>query len=175
MLLHSLLAHTVWQEDKSPGEYFLGVPKEVFESSAFVGQMRSSQIDSTKTVESIKNMLTSADESVDTAKILKNLGNIRTAYLHKNKSGGSLYEDSQRINDYRQRLEKARDNALELEEQTASLQKAQRDYETVSAELEQKDILLSEMNKIIILERFNSLEKKKSEKEDILKKIEVTS
>ena len=158
--------------DKTPGEYFLGVPKEVFESSAFVGQMRSSKIDGEKTAESIRNMLTTADESVDSAKILKNLGNIRVGYLHKNKNGGSLYEDEQRIIEYRRLLEKARDNSFALEEQIQKLDRAKADYEIVKRDLEAKDILISEMNKIIILERFDSLEHKRIEREDISKKRE---
>ena len=164
------------KETKSPGEYFLGVPKEVFESSSFVGQMSSSKIDGEKTVESIKNMLTSADESVDTAKILKNLGNIKTSYLHKNKMGGSLYEEEQEISEYRRRLEKARENALNLEEQTMKLEKVKLDYENVKRELDEKDALVSEMNKIIILERFNSLEMKKAKRDGVVKeKAEIRS
>lgn len=158
--------------DKTPGEYFLGVPKEVFESSSFVGQMRSSRIDGEKTVESIRNMLTSADESVDTSKILKNLDSVRVGYLHKNKTGGSLYEDGQRIISCRQRLERARNNAQDLEEQNKRLDKAKNDYETVKKELDEKDALLSEMNKIMILNRFKSLENKKAEHSALSKRKE---
>ncbi len=159
--------------DKTPGEYFLGVPKEVFESSSFVGQMRSTKIDGERMAESIRNMLTSADESVDTSKILKGLDNVRVGYLHKNKMGGSIYDDEQRISEYRQRLERARDDALALEEEAAKLERARADYATVKRELEEKDVLLSEMNKIIIVERFNALDNKKTERADIAQKREA--
>ena len=40
-----------------PGEYFLGVPREVFEGSACVGQMRSAEINGEKLASSIEIML----------------------------------------------------------------------------------------------------------------------
>ena len=46
--------------DKSPGEYFLGVPREVFESTACVGQMRSAEINGDKLAYGIENMLSAA-------------------------------------------------------------------------------------------------------------------
>ena len=153
-----------------PGEYFLGVPVDVFASSSYVGQMRSSRIDGEKTVESMKNMLTSADESVDTARILKSLDAVRVTYMHKNKSGGSLYEGEQRITEERRRLEKARDDAAALELQMRSYAKASRDYETLKLELDEKDALISLMNQVIVINRFEALDKKKAEKQELLAK-----
>ena len=158
--------------DKSMGEYFLGVPKEVFESSAYVGQMRATSLDGEKTAASIRNMLTSADESVDTAKILKSLDLVRVGYLHKNKNGGSLYEDEQRISATRQRLEKTKDASFFLEEQIQRLEKAKNDYAIVKRELEEKDTLISEINKVNILERFRQLDKTREEKERLTAKKE---
>ncbi len=158
--------------DKSIGEYFLGVPKEVLESSAYVGQMRATQLDGEKTAASIRNMLTSADESVDTAKILKGLDSVRVEYLHKNKNGGSLYEDEQRISATRQRLEKAKDASFLLEEQLQKLERAKNEYTMVKRELEEKDALVSEMNKVNLLVRFNKLEETRKEKEALTAKKE---
>lgn len=158
--------------DKSMGEYFLGVPKEVFESSAYVGQMRATQLDGEKTAASIRNMLTSADESVDTAKIIKGLDSVRVGYLHKNKNGGSLYEDEQRITVTRQRLEKAKDASFLLEEQLQKLERAKNEYAIVKRELEEKDALVSEMNKVNILARFKELDKTRAEREALTSKKE---
>lgn len=150
--------------DKAPGEYFLGVPKEVFESSACVGQMRSADINGEKTVSSIQNMLTSADESVDTAKILKMLDGIRVGYRHKKGLGGSLYDAEQKINQQKQRLERARDATLSLEGWTQKLDTSKRDYAIVKSELEAKDALLAQINKINIIKRFEALRSAKEER-----------
>lgn len=143
--------------DKTPGEYFLGVPREVFESSACVGQGGSARIDGEKTAAGIRNMLTSADESVDTAKILKSLDSVRVAYRHKNKNGGSLYDDEQRMAAQRQRLEKAREASLSLDTWQEKLEAAKRDYEIVKQELEAKDALLGQLNRVTVIKRFERL------------------
>ena len=148
---------SVVNTDKSPGEYFLGVPREAFEGSACIGQMRSAEINGEKVAASIENMLSAADESVDTAKVLKNLDSVRVAYRHKNKSGGSLFEDEQTINKLRLRIEKAKENSALLEEWERKLDQSKRDRRLVAEEFEQKDALLSELNKVTVLKRFERM------------------
>lgn len=140
-----------------PGEYFLGVPREVFEGSACVGQMRSADINGEKLASSIENMLSAADESVDTAKILKTLDSVRVTYRHKSKGGGSLFEEEHRINQLRLRAEKAREDSLALDGWEQKLERAKSEYETVKEDFEHKDALLSELNKVSVLKRFGEL------------------
>ena len=153
--------------DKEPGEYFLGVPKEVFESSACVGQMRSADVNGEKTASSIQNMLSSADESVDSARILKQLDAVRVELRHKNRTGGSLFEDEQKIDSMKQRLEKAREANLSLEDWQKKLETAKRDIEIVERNLEERENLLAEINKINILKRFEALDAQRSEREGL--------
>ncbi len=157
--------------DKSPGEFFLGVPREAFEGSACVGQMRSADINGEKVASSIENMLSAADESVDTAKILKNLDSVRVGYRHKSKSGGSLYEDEQRINQLRLKIGKAKDATLSLEGWEQKLEQSRRDYEIVKGEFEQKDALLGELNKVTVIKRFEKLRDMQGELEAFQKKM----
>ena len=164
--------------DKEVGEYFLGVPKEVFESSACVGQMRSAEINGEKTALSIQNMLSSADENVDTARILKQLDAVRVEYRHKNRTGGSLFEDEQRIDALRQRLERSREATLSLDEWQRKLDAAKRDCLEVERDLESKESLLSEINKINIIRRFEKLKEEREEKaklQEQKKELEATN
>ncbi len=152
------------------GEYFLGVPKEVFESSACVGQLASSDINGEKTSASIQNMMTSADESVDTAKILKNLDSVRVSYRHKNKTGGSLYEMEQQLSELRQKLERAREANLSLDDQTQKLNAARREYEIVKRDFDEKDRLISELNKINLLKRFEKYHSMEAQLDELASK-----
>ena len=154
--------------DKTPGEYFLGVPRETFESSACVGQMRSADINGEKTASSIRNMLVSADENVDTAKILKNLDAVRVTYLHKNKTGGKLYEDEQRMIQKRRLLEASKENASLLEIQTERLERATREYEAAKVELDKHDALFGELNKISLVKDFDLCAQKNKERDELL-------
>ena len=158
--------------DKAPGEYFLGVPREVFESTACVGQMRSSEINGDKLAYGIENMLSAADESVDTARILKSLDSVRVGYRHKNKTGGSLYEDEQKMIALRQRIERARDSSQNLVETERKLDAARSLYTVSKADFEKKDSLLGELNKVNTVKRFDTLRENEKLKDDIDRKIE---
>ena len=157
--------------DKSPGELFLGVPREVFESSAYVEQMSSSEIDGEKTAASIENMLCTADESVDTAKILKTLNDIRITYKHKSDGKGSLYDEEKRINELRIEAERAREEMLLLTEKEGKLAKSRRDVETARHDFEVADTLLGEMNKVSVLKRFGKLRSMQAEMDSLSKEL----
>ena len=157
---------------KSPGEYFLGVPRETFESSACVGQMRSNDINGEKTAQSLSNMLSSADESVDTAAVLKDLNSIRISYLHKNQNGGTLFEDESKINALRNKLDEAKNANLVIEGKSENFDKIKKEYEAMKLELEEKDALVSQFNKIGIIKRFEALRIKQSELSGVVGKKE---
>ena len=159
--------------DKAPGEYFLGVPREVFESSACVGQMRSGEINGEKTAQSLSNMLSSADESVDTASVLKELNSIRTTYLHKNQGGGSLYDDEAKINSLKIKLDEARNASLAIEGKSESFEKIKKEYEALKIELERKDALVSQFNKIAIVRRFEALRLSLGEVSSVVERKEI--
>jgi len=159
--------------DKTPGEYFLGVPKEIFESSACVGQMLVSKIDGEKTASGIANMLSSADESVDTADIIKRLNNVRAEYRHKNKNGGSLYEMEQRMSSLRQRLEKARDGALALDVWTKKQERAKEEYARTRRELEEKDAMLAQLGKVTLIKRFERLRRSRDDIAELEQRISL--
>ena len=159
--------------DRTPGEYFLGVPREVFESSACVGQMRSGEINGEKTAQVLSNMLSSADEGVDTAAVLKDLNAIRISYLHKNQVGGSLYEDEAKINSLSMKLEEAKNASLAIEGNSENFDKIKREYEELKLDLEQKDALVSQFNKIALIKRFEALGDKENDLHEIAKRKEA--
>ena len=75
-----------------PGELFLGVPLSVFESTCFVRQLGSGDIDTDDVSRSLENMLVSADESLNLQKALDKIDSARKLYRHKNGKGGSIPE-----------------------------------------------------------------------------------
>ena len=170
LVILSLENGTPVSTDKAPGEYFLGVPREAFESSACVGQMRSSDINGEKTAQSLSNMLSSADEDVDTTAVLKELNSIRISYLHKNQGGGMLFEDEAKINALRIKLEEAKNASLAIEGKSESFDKIKKEYEELKLEIEKNDALVSQFNKIGIIKRFEALRIKEAELSDVVGK-----
>ena len=149
--------------DVQIGEYFLGVPKDVFESSAEVGQMRLSEINGEKTVSVIENILVSADESVDTAKVLGFLDKIRTEYLHKNRSGGKLYHAELEIAETREKLREAKEKDAVLREQKAKLEDKKVELEKAEREYARLDKAYDNIRSISIISQFDRLHKAEAE------------
>ncbi len=149
--------------DCEPGEYFFGVGKEVFESTACVSQMRAADINGEKTATGIQNLLSSADESVDTADVLKKLDGVRVGYRHKNRAGGSLYEDEQKISELQKRLQKAEEDALAVEMAEQKFRIASRDLKIAKENFEKQELLVSQFNKITVLRRFEACRRREDE------------
>ena len=140
-----------------PGEYFLGVPREVFESTASVGQMRCAKLDGEKTAGALNNLLLAADESVDVARVLKKMDDVRSVYYLKRGQGGRLSEQGLEIAELRQQLERATANALRLGAIEAALAEDTKQRDAVRAELEKAQALRDQRHDAAILCRFEAL------------------
>ena len=163
LVIYSLESGVAISTDKSPGEYFLGVPREVFESSACVGQMRSDDINGEKTAQSLSNILSSADEGVDVAGVLRELNLVRASYLHKNQGGGMIFEDEAKINSLRIKLDEAKNASIAIEGKTEGFDKIKKEYEAMKLEIEENDALVSQFSKIATIKRFDALRAREAE------------
>lgn len=160
-----------------PGEYFLGVPREVFESTAAVGQMRCAKLDGEKTAGTLGNLLLAADESVDVARVLKKMDDVRSIYYLKRGQGGRLTEQATEMAELRQRQERATANALRLSALESSLAEDIRQRDAVRTVLEQATALRDQRHDAAILCRFEKLheeEKALAEKRRMLTALENT-
>lgn len=146
-------------DGKEPGEVILGVPKDVFENSSCIGQSLCRGLGGEKGAAAIKNILSSADESVDIEKIEKKLDAIRVEYKHKNGKGGKLYGLSEKISSLQGRLDRATESRLRISDTEEKLKKNAsllKENEKVLAEYRE---LLGQLQKLEVLRRFDSLQK----------------
>ena len=104
-------------KNADPVAMFLGgIPEEVFCRTAFVAQADGSGFDNKKITEAIENILSSADESVNTKKAVKKLDDARVMLLYKNKKGGKIYELENERDDLIARAHKAEDDCALMAE-----------------------------------------------------------
>lgn len=89
--------------EKAPWELFIGAPENVFENTAFTGEL-GSVVGGQGLPEAIENIVFSADEAVSTKKALKKLDDARVALLYKNKKGGKIYELENGVSELEYRL-----------------------------------------------------------------------
>lgn len=142
---------------EEPGEALLRVPKDIFENSVAIGQGSCSGLGGEKGAAAIRNILSSADESVDVEKIQKKLGAIRVLYRHINGKGGKLFELSGRINRLEERYSAAVANRLKIAELEEKLRKNEKNIANSEQSLEAARSLVDNLGRREILQRFDAL------------------
>lgn len=150
-----------------PGEHFLGVPREVFESSAAIGQLKAGDINGEKAAGAIENIMVSADEAVDTAKVIATLDKIRTEYRHKNGAGGKLYHSDMELAEQRERLRTATERAATLREQEKKLAEKEKEEELCESELKKADAIYEKIRQVYIIRQFDRLHEEEKKLADI--------
>ena len=80
----------------TPGEYFLGVPQELYVRSLYVSQDGGAKLDG-GSAEAVSNLLLSGDEALNLKRAQKNLDQARKTLKYKKGVGGRIYELSERI------------------------------------------------------------------------------
>lgn len=142
---------------EEPGEAMLSVPRDVFENSVAIGQGACSGLGGEKGAAAIRNLLSSADESVDVDKIRRKLDSVRVTYRHVNGKGGRLYELSEKKSLLTDRLSRAVENQLKVKNIEESLKKSKENIDVAEKELETASKLADRLNKREILQRFDAL------------------
>ncbi len=74
------------------GEVFFGVDRELFDNTAFVGQIGDSAINEGSVKQSIENILFSGSEKINTQRAASRVSVKIDALLHKGGTGGAIYE-----------------------------------------------------------------------------------
>lgn len=142
---------------RQPGELFLGVSREVFESSAYIGQMKVDTVSDKKGSDAIRNLLSSADETTDITRIEDKLEKIRVTYRHKTGKGGRLHELSEQTAAERQRYERALQMHRKIATEQERFDRAQEQAEENEQQLERTNRLLLQIGKRDLLSRFDRL------------------
>ena len=145
---------------QNPGEFFFGIPEEVFVSTCFISQSAQMKPDVnglSATDTAIGNLLNAADETVDVPRAVKQLDAKRRELMHKNGSGGEITDLKEKRNALASDMKNTAERAAEIMQLDASLE----DIKKKIAELEEKDehytALFSALDKITAQRRMDSL------------------
>ena len=158
----------------TPGEFFLSIPAEIFENSCSISQLSCSSVKGEGLGEAIKNILSSADETIDYEKALKSLDAARIKYQHKNKTGGSIQALEKQLDELRVAYSKAVDDNCETERIEAELKKIDATVAEVSEKQKICDELSSKINLRSVVKLFDRLHEYESEKEAAEEELSAT-
>ena len=150
----------------SVGEYFLGIPADVFESSCSISQLSCTSVKGEQTGTAIKNLLSSADETIDAQKALATLDSARKKYLHKDMRGGSIAELREQKAEleisYRQAIEDS-DRTEQIKDELAKLDKT---IEDISVTQKTYEDLISQINLRTVVRLFDKLHESERDRDD---------
>ena len=148
----------------SVGEFFLGIPAEIFESSCGISQLSCSSVKGEGVQDAIKNILSSADESIDYEKALRLLDDVRKKYIHKKSTGnGSIQLLTKQLDELELAYTKAVEDNCETERIEAELKKLETTVAEVSELQKNADELSSKIMLRSVVKLFDKLHEYENE------------
>lgn len=141
----------------SPGEYFLGIPADVYESTSSIAQLGAGSIKSESVAEAAQNLASNADETINTEKTLKAIEALRVKYLHKIGKGGTIYETEARLDFLRGEYRRAVDANVDTERLQEQLNETEKKLSETVEKQKRADELVSKINVLTIVRLFDKL------------------
>ncbi len=100
------------------GDVFFGVDKELFENTAFIGQIYDSKIDGESVRNSIENILFSANEKTNNQNAAAKVAERMHSILHENNLGGAIIDLAKKRDQIEEKMKKSdEDNKIILEKE----------------------------------------------------------
>ncbi|MCI8589299.1 MAG: AAA family ATPase [Clostridiales bacterium] len=159
-------------EGMEPCDAFLSMSEGLFLRTVYVSQKMGTAVDGKEITTALENLLFSAEESVDSAKALKELDAVRVDLLHKNAKGGRLYEARVKRDELIAALEQTKRAKQELateEEQLRRLIKSETENQRLTNEAQQK---IEQYNQATLLMSFAKLHQYEQKQEALRAKRE---
>ncbi len=149
--------------DGEPGEIFLGIGVDAYESSCSVAQMKATEISKSGAADAIENMLVSSDESIDVQKVLKSIDDMRREYKHNKGDGGKIHDARMEISRLKEKQRDTTEAYLSINEKSEALERNEARLKELDEECESSERLVRQIRSIEILQRFDMLENLQAE------------
>lgn len=149
------------------GEVFFGVDKELFENTAFIGQIGDSAIDRGSVKESIENILFSGSERINNQRAAQKVSEKMQSLLHKSGAGGAIVELSRRSAELGERYRRANEDNRRILAKEAELHELRTEIEKEKkneAKLTELDRCYENMMIIRSFDELHEYEKRADEK-----------
>lgn len=151
------------------GEVFFGVDRELFENTAFIGQLDSTAIDEGQVQESIENILFSGSEKTNTQRAINRINTKMQTLLHQGSTGGVIYDLMQKQEELEDKLRRTDEDNKQILAKEAELHEIRAKRE----EAEEKRAHLYDLDRdycnfmlIQSFDKLHELEEENSKKQD---------
>ncbi len=139
------------------GEVFFGVDKELFENTAFIGQIGDSAINRGSVKESIENILFSGSERMNNQRAAAKISEKMDSLFRRSGSGGAIYDLERRSSEFEDRFKRADEINREILSKEAKLHEIRSEREK-EAKNEEKLVELDRCyENMVIIRTFDNL------------------
>ena len=155
------------------GEVFFGVDSELFDNTAFIGQIGDSGIDEGSVKQSIENIIFSGSEKINKQRAIARISDKMQALLHEGGAGGAIVDLARKEETLEEHLDDCnRDNRLILEKEAELYRIRARRAEAEEKQTKLHDLDSSYNNAMLIqtFDQLHLLEQECEEKIEFYKK-----
>ena len=145
----------------SAGEVFFGVDRNLFDNTAFIGQIGDAGINEDSVRESIENILFSGNERINNQRAAAKISDKMQALLNENGTGGAIVDLANRENELTAKLEACNDDnrrILVKESELHGIKARRAAYEDKQNKLHELDACYSNVMLIQTFDQLHELE-----------------
>lgn len=139
------------------GEVFFGTSKELFENTAFLGQIGDSSINEGSVSRSIENILFSGNERMNTQRAMMKIGEKIDGLIHRSGSGGVIGDLIRRREELERNLERSNEDNKQILAKETELHSIRHDRKEAQERLEKLRDLDDCYKHVMLIQTFDQL------------------
>ena len=139
------------------GEVFFGVTRELFENTAFLGQIGDSAINEGSVKESIENILFSASEKINNQRAMSKISEKMDNLVHRGGSGGIIHDLMHKQEALEAGMARSNEDNKQILAKETELFKIRQERTEAESKLERLYDLSSSYNSVMLIDTFDKL------------------
>ena len=139
------------------GEVFFGVTRELFENTAFLGQIGDSAINEGSVKESIENILFSASEKINNQRAMSKISEKMDNLVHRGGNGGVIHELMHKQEALEAGMARSNEDNKQILAKETELFKIRQERTEAESKLERLYDLSSSYNSVMLIDTFDKL------------------
>lgn len=141
----------------SAGEVFFKVDRDLFENTAFIGQIGDSSINEGQVKESIENIIFSGNEKINNQRAMTRISERMEALLRQNGGGGAIFDLLKRESELEEKLDECNDDNRRILIKESELHKIRETRAAAENKQEKLHELDSCYRNVMLIQNFDEL------------------
>lgn len=139
------------------GEVFFGVTRELFENTAFVGQIGDSSVNEGSVKESIENILFSGSEKINNQRAMDKISEKMEVLVHRGGGGGTIHDLMRKQEALEETMARSNEDNKQILAKETELFKIRQERAEAEVKLERLHELDSSYKSVMLIETFDKL------------------